>query len=145
MRQVGEQTEPVARFESSQHVHCTRDRGGVIDKSRKVRLNSEYNPRILGFELVSQLLQGSADPESIVRLLALCMGRLTESPGCGAVEGDKSLMGDGKAVGLQAMQQPTHGLFAGDEVMHRNQGLEQVKTNGLDVLHDDVLLHSADA
>jgi hypothetical protein len=37
------------------------------------------------------------------------------------------------------MQQSAHGLVAG-EAVHGNEGLEQVKTNGLDVLHDDVCL-----
>src|SRR5262249_31055068 len=90
------------------------------------------------FDLISQLLQGSADPETIVRLFTLCMGRLTEPPGGGSVEGDKSLVGNGKATGLQALQQSTHGLFTSDGAVYRNQGLKEVKTNGVDVLHDDV-------
>src|SRR5262249_752613 len=138
MRQVGEETEPVARFERGQHVDCARNRRSVIDKSRKVRLNSAGNPQILGFDLISQLLQRSADPEAIVRLFALYMGRLTEGCGGGTVEGDKSLRWDGKATALQALQQTTHGLFAGDEVMYHNQGLKEVKTNGVDMLHDDL-------
>src|SRR5262245_45508693 len=111
MRQVGEETEPVVCFERGQHVDRTRNRRRVIDKSRKVRLNSAGNARVLGFDLISQLLQGSADPEAIVRLSAFGMGCLTEPPGGSAVEGSKSLRCDAKATGLQALQQSTHGLF----------------------------------
>src|SRR5262249_29799969 len=100
MRQVGEETEPVARFERGQHLDCARDRRGVIDKSRKVRFNSASNARLLVLGLISQLLQGSADPEAIVRLFTLCVSRLAEPSGSGAVEGDKSLRCDGKATGL---------------------------------------------
>src|SRR2546426_183531 len=98
MRQVGEETEPVARFERGQHIYRARNRRSVIDESRKVRLHSEPNTRLLGLHLVSQLLQGSADPEPIVCLFALCMGRLSEAPGGCAVEGRKSLGCDGKAA-----------------------------------------------
>src|SRR2546423_24927 len=145
MRQVGEETEPVARFERGQHVQRARNRRSVIDKGRKIRLHSQRNRRVLGLDLVAQLLQGSTDPEAIVRLFSLCMGCLTEPPGGGAVGRDKSLLGDGKAASLQAMQQSTHGLLAGDEVVYYNQGFKEVKTNGVDMLHNDVLLPSVDA
>src|SRR5215831_1036717 len=138
MRQVREETEPVARFERGQHLDCARNRRSVIDKSRKVRFNSSGNARLLGLDLISQLLQGSADPEAVVRLFALRMGRLTEPSGCSTVDGDKSLRCDGKTTGLQAVQQSTHGLFAGDGAAYCNQGLKEVKPNGLDMLHDDV-------
>src|SRR5262249_25468514 len=136
--QVGEEAESVARVERGQHLDCARDRRGVIDKSRKVRINSAGNARLLGLDLISQLLQGSADPEAIVRLFALGMGRLAEPSGGGTVDGDKSLRCDGKTIGLQAVQQSSHGLFAGDEVVYSDQGLKEVKPNGLDMLHDDV-------
>src|SRR5262249_10882717 len=112
---------------------------------RKVRLNSAGNARLLGFDLISQLLQGSADPEAIVRLSAFGMGCLTEPPGGSAVEGSKSLRCDAQATGLQALQQSPHGLFASEEVVHRNQGLKEVKTNGVDMLHDALFPPSIDA
>src|SRR6266568_1335109 len=144
MRQVGQETEAVFPLEGGKHVHGSRDGRSIIDKRAKIRLNRQGNTRVIGLDLVSQLLQGGADPEPIVRLLAVVLCRLHKPPGCGAVDREKGLVCNGQPTALQALHQSPHSFLA-TQVFHRHEGLKQVKTNGRNMLHDGSSLSSADA
>src|SRR5215475_6477609 len=144
MRQVGEETEAVFSLEGGKHFHCSRDGRSIIDKRAKIRLDRQGNTRIIGVDVVSELLQGSADPESIVRFLAVVLCRRHKPPGGGAVDREKSFVCNGQTTLLQALHQATHG-FLTTQIFHRNESLKQVKTNRRNMLHDGSSLSSATA
>jgi hypothetical protein len=90
-------------------------------------------------DVMSEILQGGADPEPIVRLFAILLRRLHKPPGCSPVDGKKGLVCKAKTTALQALRQSPHGFLA-TQVVHQNEGLEEVKTNSGNMLHDVVSL-----
>src|SRR5215510_9327762 len=135
MCQIGQETEAVFSLEGGKHFYCSRDRRSVIDKRAKIRLDRQGNTWIIGLNVVSQLLQGGADPEAIVRLFTVALCRLHKPSGGGAVDREKGLVCNGHTTALQAPHQAPHGFFT-TQVVHRNEGLKQVKTNGRNMLHE---------
>src|SRR4030095_3520730 len=105
MRQVGEETEAVFSLEGGQNLHCARDRRSIIDKRAKIRLDRQGNTRIIRLDVVSQLLQGGADPESIVRLLTVVLCRFHKPSGGGAIDREKGLVWNTHTTVLQTPHQ----------------------------------------
>src|SRR5215510_15813341 len=135
MGQVGQETETIFALEDGKHFYCSRDRRSIIDKRAKIRFDRQGNTWIIGLDVVSQLLQGSADPEAIVCLLTIVLCRFHKPSGCGAVDREKGLVCNGHPIALQTPHQAIHGFLA-TQVFHRNEGLKQVKTNGRNMLHE---------
>ena len=81
-------------------------------------------------------MQGGADPKPIVRLPPVFVSLLHKLP-CGlSVHRQEGFMFKGQTLGLQITHQSIRG-FLEAEIVHRNQGIEEVKTNGCDLLHHD--------
>src|SRR5712691_4119623 len=136
MRQVGQETEAVFALEGRKHFHGSRDGRSIIDKRTKIRLDRQGNTRIIGLDVVSEFLQGGADPEPIVRLLTVVLCCLHKPPGSGAVDREKGLVGNSQTTALQRLHQATHG-FLTTQVFYSDESLKQVKTNRGNMLHDD--------
>jgi hypothetical protein len=64
-------------------------------------------------------------------LLPSCVRKL---PHGGAIHRQKGRLLQGKAAGLQAAEQSAQS-FLNTKLLHRDQGIKQVKTNGCDMLH----------
>src|SRR5439155_13874419 len=139
MRQVGQQPEAVSALEGGQHLQGARNGSGIIDKGAKICLNCQGNTRVIGFDVMAETLQGGADPEPIVRLFTVLLRRLHKPPGCGPIDGEKGLVCKAKTTALQALRQSPYG-FLTTQVVHQNEGLEEVKTNRGNMLHDVVCL-----
>src|SRR5262249_38423851 len=144
MRQVGQETEAIFLLQDGKHFYGSRDGRSIIDKRAKICLDRQGNARIIGLDLVAEFLQGGADPEPIVCLLAIVLCRRHKPPGCGAIDREKDLIGKSKTAALQAPQQSPHGFLA-TQVFHSDEGLKQVKTNRRNMLHDGSSLSSANA
>src|SRR5215471_3374568 len=110
MRQVGQKTEAVFALEGGKHLHGSRDGRSIIDKRAEIRLDCQGNAWIIGLDVVPKFLQGSANPEPIVRLLTVVLCSLHKSPGRGTVDGDKGIVGKSKTTAPQALQQSPHGF-----------------------------------
>src|SRR5215831_10708442 len=95
MGQVGQETEAVFALEGSKHFYSSRDGRSIIDKRAKIRLDRQGNTRVIGLDVVSKLLQGGADPEPIVRLLAVVLCRRHKPSSCVAVDWEKGLVCNG--------------------------------------------------
>src|SRR5205807_2151291 len=99
---------------------------------------------IIGLDVVTEFLQGGADPEPVVRLLAVVLCCLHKPPRCSAVGREKGLVCNGQTTAFETPRQAIHGFLA-TQVFHHNEGLKQVKTNRRNMLHDGSSLSSADA
>src|SRR5262245_37944397 len=100
MRQVREETEAVFPLEGGEHLHCARDGRSIIDKGAKIRLDCQGNTRVIRLDVVSQLLQGGADPEAIVRLLAVVLCRRHKPSGGGAIDRQEGLFSQRQTTAL---------------------------------------------
>src|SRR5262249_17489624 len=92
MRQIGQETEAAFPLEGGKHFHGSRDGRSVIDKRAEIRIDRQGNAWIIRLDVVAEFLQGGADPEPVVRLLAVVLCCLHKSPRCSAVDREKGLV-----------------------------------------------------